>query len=219
MTRQGRDSKVEKWLRWVDGPIKNEILTMNLHRSCYRELVDLAQKKALPDSYFWEYLQDTYSTTQAIAIRRQAETSSRVRTLGRLIAEAQEDANRLTREWWVGLWHDIDEPSTRQFAEGAFNQQFGGAIGDHLDPSTAQQDLDLLADNASKVNSYVDQHVAHADARAATTVPTFADVDAVIDTIGDLFTKYANLLTASTWGTLVPVFQHDWLAPFRVPWL
>jgi hypothetical protein len=214
-----RDSKVEKWLGWIDGQIKDEIIVMNLHRSTYREVIAMAQKAALPDSYFWEYLQDTYSTTQAVAIRRQAETSSRVRSLGRLITEAQHDANRLTREWWIGLWSDSDDPHTVQFAGPAFDRQFGGTIGNHLDPAIPEADLALLAGNASKVNAYVDQHVAHSDARAAKELPTFDDVDGAIDTIGTLFTKYANLLTAADWPTLVPFMQHDWRGPFRVPWI
>ena len=37
--------------------------------------------------------------------------------------------------------------------------------------------------------------------------------------IGELFKKYFNLLTASSYVFLVPVLQHDWLAAFRVPWM
>ena len=40
-----------------------------------------------------------------------------------------------------------------------------------------------------------------------------------IDVIGDLFAKYYNLLTASSYAFLVPVIQHNWLAAFEVPWM
>jgi hypothetical protein len=40
-----------------------------------------------------------------------------------------------------------------------------------------------------------------------------------IDRIGDLFRKYALLLTASSWMTLEPVPQYDWLAVFREAWI
>jgi hypothetical protein len=44
------------------------------------------------------------------------------------------------------------------------------------------------------------------------------DVEAGIDVIGRLFTKYSVVLTAST-EQLTPVIPYDWEAIFRVPWL
>lgn len=41
----------------------------------------------------------------------------------------------------------------------------------------------------------------------------------MIDVIGELFKRYYNLLTASSYVMLEPVIQHDWLAAFRVPWM
>jgi hypothetical protein len=35
----------------------------------------------------------------------------------------------------------------------------------------------------------------------------------------DLFKKYYNLLTASSYVMLVPVIQNDWKAIFRQPWM
>ena len=49
--------------------------------------------------------------------------------------------------------------------------------------------------------------------------PGETDKAVLIDVIGDLFRKYYNLLTASSYAFLVPVIQHDWLAAFRVPWM
>ena len=37
--------------------------------------------------------------------------------------------------------------------------------------------------------------------------------------MGDVFKKYANLLTAGSYVTLVPALQEDWLAIFRQPWI
>jgi hypothetical protein len=37
--------------------------------------------------------------------------------------------------------------------------------------------------------------------------------------IGDLFQRYYSLITASSMAFMEPVIQHDWLAPFRVPWI
>ena len=98
------DSRIAKWLRWLDDEIKPEVITMNLHRHVWREVRGIVERNgSLPPSYWFEFSSDTYATTQAVAIRRQAEVDSRVISLGRLIDEIGGDATRLTRKFWVGL--------------------------------------------------------------------------------------------------------------------
>jgi hypothetical protein len=45
------------------------------------------------------------------------------------------------------------------------------------------------------------------------------EVHGAIDVIGDLFQRYYSLMTASSMAFMAPVIRHDWLAPFRVPWI
>ena len=47
----------------------------------------------------------------------------------------------------------------------------------------------------------------------------FNDIHDAIDVIGELFQRYHLLFTAADMVDLVPVIQHDWLAPFRQPWI
>ncbi len=113
------------------------------------------------------------------------------------------------------MWGWDDE----HFARKTFAEKFAGEVGNHLDPSIPQGDLARLAEIAETVKSYVDQHVAHSDQKPGETMPTFNDIDAAIDVIGDLFTKYVLLLTAAGYAQLTPVIQHNWKAIFREPWL
>jgi hypothetical protein len=208
---------VDKWRRWADERIKPEVLTMNLHRYAFKEVTAIVNANGqLPGSYFLEFTQDTYATSQAIAVRRQAEVSSRVVSLGQLIAEIESDAGRLTRSYWVGLWSD---PTLGGRADAAFTRHFAPGGGNELDPAVPARDLQRLAAGARSVSAYVDEYVAHSDATQRTNLPTFDDLDTAIDTIGELFIAYYNLLTASTWHTLVPAIQHNWLAIFRQPWM
>ncbi len=62
---------------------------------------------------------------------------------------------------------------------------------------------------ADSVKGYVDGYVAHSDARARAALPAFDDPNFAIDSIGRLFIKYVNALTAETYATLVPEFQRD----------
>jgi hypothetical protein len=48
------DERIEKWKRWIDGSIKNNVLTMHLHRHAWRELAAVLEKNpGLPESYWW----------------------------------------------------------------------------------------------------------------------------------------------------------------------
>jgi hypothetical protein len=50
-------------------------------------------------------------------------------------------------------------------------------------------------------------------------MPSYDDIDAAIDLIGATFNRYFPLFTAAAMHRLTPVFQDDWLAVFRVPWM
>ena len=162
----------------------------------------------------------TYATTLAVAVRRQADTHRDVATLGKLIEEIRDDAGRITKEFWIGLWDIGDDELKRWDAERQWAKNFG-AGGDRLEPSIPADDLEALIAAAAKVKHYVDKHVAHADASAvsASVTLTLDEVHETIDVIGELFNKYYGLLTASGWAFLVPAIQYDWKAVFRVPWI
>jgi hypothetical protein len=210
------DSRIEKWHGWIEGQISNEIHAMHLHRATYQRVREIARENGrLPNSYFWEYLQDTYAATQAVAVRRQVETSRRVRSLGRLLLELSDDPSRVSRAFFVGLWSD----DTRAMADEGFDEQFAGSVGTHLDPAIPRADLEDLTDTSESLKAFVEEHVAHSDARPRKGLPSFDDLDAAIDQIGHLLKKYVFLFTAAGLVQLVPVIQHDWEAVFRQPWI
>jgi hypothetical protein len=225
VTGQPLDQRIEKWKRWCDGTIRSNVLTMNLQRYAWREVGKILDDNSeqLPESYWWEFMRDTYGTTQAVAVRRQADTHRDAASLGKLIEEIGSDASRITRQFWLGLWHHEDDSDRfglmRAQAEKAWDEHYGGGVGTHLDPTIPRDDLEALTTDATKVKRYVDQHVAHADAVPAQVTLTFEEVHAAIDSIGYLFKKYYNLLTASSYVTLEPKIQHNWKAAFRVAWM
>jgi hypothetical protein len=129
------DQRIEKWTRWIDGTIKSNVLTMHLHRDTWRETSKILEDNGtLPDSYWWEFMRDTYGHTQAVAVRRQADTHRDAASLGKLIEEVRDDAARITREFWLGLW-DPDGAIDALFAERGWADEYGGSVGLHLDPA------------------------------------------------------------------------------------
>ncbi len=208
------DSRIGKWRRWCDEQIRPDVYTIYLHRHVFREVGTITRARDLPPSYFFDYLGETYATTQMIAVRRQADTSSRVCTLGRLLKEIAGDPARISRAFYVEMWEGDEARGA-----AAFDSTFAGNVGSHIDPALVDRDLQTLTDTATGVGRYVDQYVAHKDARAKAVVPAFDDLNAAIDSIGGLYDKYNNALTASTHAKLVAELDHDWKAVFRQPWI
>lgn len=216
------DQRIAKWTRWIDGTIKSNVLTMHLQRDAWREVSKILEDNGqLPDSYWWAFMRDTYGQTQAIAVRRQADTHSGVASLGKLIEGIRDDPTRLTRDFWLGLWRDLSDPIDRHFAERAWADQYGGNTGTHLDPAIPAADLDALKAAAAGAKRWVDKHVAHADASAvsASITLTLKDIHDAIDVIGELFQRYYTLFTAVSMIELVPIMDPKWKAVFRQPWI
>jgi hypothetical protein len=240
------DDRIEKWRHWLERGISNDVYGMNLRRFAWKRIEEIARANPAvgkTESYYWEFQFDTYASTQAIAVRRQSDTyDGQVASLGRLIYEISETPGILTREWWIGLWgqgdghDDEDRAHWKRIAEKAWDDQYAGEVGKHFDSSIARADLEKLQEGVEKVRRYVDQHVAHFDARTIPrptgqpdevvppaapkgTIPTLNEVHDAIDLIGELFKKYGNLLTAASWVELVPALQHDWERIFRVSWI
>jgi hypothetical protein len=221
------DSRIEKWRRWLDEAITPDVHDIYLHRATYKRVQEIvvANERLPRDSYFWEYLEDTYATTQAVAVRRQAEPSTRVRSLGQLIKEVAENAQHVTRDFFVGMWVDPDDRDEirrmgwTQIATSTWDEKFGGSVGEHLDPTIPLADLAALTETAASLKAFVDERIAHSDRRPRSPLPTFEDLDAAVDQIGELVVKYYLLFTAAGLVDLVPALQTDWEAVFRQPWI
>jgi hypothetical protein len=153
-----------------------------------------------------------------------------VASLGRLLHEVSQDVEQLTPEWWIGMWEIEDEDAyERGYARRLWENEFGGEVGDHLDAAIPAADLERLFEGAQAVRDHVDEHIAHSedpgpevkDPGAAPPEPTLTlnDVHDAIDVIGEVFQRYYSLFEAAGMPILEPAIQHDWLAPFRVPWI
>jgi hypothetical protein len=222
------DSRIARWTKWIESrTIRGDVLTMHLQRDAWREVSEIIQRHGeLPDSYWWEFMLDTYLTTQAVAVRRQADIKRGVVSLAKLIQQIRGHPQAITRDFWIGLW-DVDpedplDSLDRAVAERTWVEEYGG--GDHLDRAVPARDLDALSSASASVKRYVDKHIAHAqdparDGLPAQAVLSVREVHDAIDVIGELFAKYSSLFTAAGYASLVPAIQHDWKAVFRQPWI
>lgn len=215
------DQRITKWTSWIEGAIKSEVVTMHFQRATWRQYQEILDDNGtLPDSYWWGFMRDIYGITQAVAVRRLADEHKDAQSLGKLVAEIASDPERITQEFWLGLWSNTDRLAIMD-AENAWRKQYGGTVDRYLDPVIPQADLQTLRDESEKVKDYVDRHLAHMDRQPlpASDLPTLDEVHDAVDVIGELFSKYSNLFTAGSWAFLEPVVQYDWKAVFRVPWM
>jgi hypothetical protein len=191
-------TRIEKWTDWIEGPIKSNVLTMHLQRHVWEQVQEMFKDRDdLPESYWWRFMFDTYTTTQAMAVRRQADSHKDVNSLAKLIEQLCDDPEQISHDFWLGLWDKSDAWMMRE-AEQGWTKNFAGSLGHHLDPAIPAADLLKLNAAAASVKGYVDEHVAHSEAKAVPVKVTLTlkDVHDAIDVIGDLFQRYNNLFTA-----------------------
>lgn len=82
-----------------------------------------------------------------------------------------------------------------------------------------RHDLSRLKSVPASCEQFADKRLAHRDARDLKTLPTFNEVDACIELPDQLYAKYLLAFEAKRMDTLLPVWQYDWKAIFRTPWL
>jgi hypothetical protein len=212
---------VERWREWIRGPIRDDMIDMHFRRLIWKRVGEIAEANREvrnQGSAFWDFLRDTYAVTQAIAIRRQADTDRRVCSLALVIKQMRDNAEALTRDSYVSLWDQNDELLVQR---GQRNfDLLAGEGGDHLDPAIPTADLEALKAAAERVRIYVNEHIAHDMANPTIPeMPTYSDLHDAIDALGEICKKYFVVLTADSMHTWEPFMQHDWEAIFRVAWL
>ncbi len=215
------DAMVAKWRSWVEGPIRGDVVGMSFRRMIWSEIngmLEVNPEVGQAPSAFWDFYGENYGAAQGIAIRRQADANRRACSLGLLIKEMRENAERLTRDDYTGLLGErLGDHLMVERMRSGFDQLAGPR--QHLDRQIPDRDLEALQRAARQVRVYVDEHLAHDMAEPRVAQPlTFADVHTAIDSISELFKKYAVTLTGAWWAELEPVIQGDWKAILRVPW-
>lgn len=164
MLRAMTESQFMRWTTWIDGTIKNEFLTMHLHRYAWQEVTKLVEDNAgLPDSYWWEFMYETYAITQAAAIRRQVDVRRGTTSLLRLLNAVRTGARGVTRSYWIDTVWNADDPIERDIAGRQWDEHYGGDAGDHLDPEIPRADAAAVSAGEG-VKRYVDTNIAHTSA-------------------------------------------------------
>jgi hypothetical protein len=215
------DARYQLWVERFER-ISNETYTLFLYRDYWRGLAEMTEANdEIPPSTFFHALGVWYAATQGTNVRRQLDRDPRAVSFRNLLTEIRDYPEVMTRERHVAIWDVGEGPGaayTLRLADQNFDR-FAGPGNDLIDPARTEADINRLWTVGSPIARYVNETVAHTQEIPTVSAPTYADLHAAIEEIGELLKKYSSLLNAAILPILSPVHQADWQAAFRVAWL
>jgi hypothetical protein len=208
------DALYEKWLGWFE-QVANETHTLFLYRDYWRGLAEMTQANPeIPASTIFYALGVWYAATQATSVRRQLDSDPRSVSFRNLLEDMAAHPEVMSRERHLGIWGDADWET---LANENYDE-FAGSGNNMIDPARTRADIDRLKYIVDPIVTFVNKVIAHTDERQRTSAPTYNELNAAIDEIGEMLKKYSSLLTASI-ALVEPVHQADWRQAFSVAWL
>jgi hypothetical protein len=170
------------------------------------------------------WLTQCYSVAQLSGVRRQVDKRKDVVSLWRLLDELARQPAMATRSWFIAELKS--RPGSVHYLTmlAAEFDTFAGAGNSILDKKVAEADRDRLWAVTQAAKSVVDQFVAHqADATSpgssGPALVTWGELDAAIDTVGELYRKYYRLrYPGAMLGNLEPDLPAGWDRIFESAW-
>lgn len=208
--------KLTKWIRWLE-VIKGEVRELVIAKDTFQRIQKLIEDNPAlhQPSPFYRYLTSTYVSHAIIGLRRQIKSGDQSISMSRLFEEMIETPEVLTRAYFVKLY---ENSVVQDFADKDFNQ-FADPGARHINPALVEADLARLRAATGRCEEFADKRVAHRDKCELKALPTYNDVHSCIDLLNGLYSRYYLLFHACSMDTLLPVYQNDWKAVFRVPWI
>lgn len=214
---------IEELLNAFD-PIESEVIRMMGNRTLFQEMIEISKQnpKINKGNSFWDFLKEGYVALMVSAVCRQIDIDTRSASLINLLNRLlQADVTTvLTKDWYAGKYHKDDDvmPGFMEgIGKGDFESHFGQK--DFVDPDIVRADLEKLIGATSGIKRFRNKRIAHRDANNKLVFDVnFNDLDAAIETIREITSKYYLLLKQSG-NDLIPVDQTDWQEVFTVPWI
>lgn len=210
------DPKLTKWIKWLE-VIKAEVQELVVAKDTFLKVQTLIKDNPLlhQPSPFYSYLTNTYVSHAVIGLRRQIKCDHQSISLARLFEEMIATPQMLTRAYYVKLYEDSAIP---ELGDEHFNQ-FAAPGAPHIDPSLVEADLNRLRAASRRCEEFADKCVAHRDKKEPKELPTYNEAHACTALLNELYVRYFLLFHACSMETLLPVYQTDWKAIFRTPWI
>ncbi len=209
--------RFRKWNRWLD-VIYADIQSLLVNRHIFQEVQAIikANPKLQVPSSFYEWMGVNHAASIAVGIRRQLDMDSRSVSLVRLLMELKRYPEVITRRRFVALYKG--HPVAAQFA----HRDFDGVAGygrSYASPGMVRSDLARLKQIGQRLRRFVNKRIAHLDRRKYKNPPTYQEVDECLEVMETFLRKYVLMFRAEAHVKILPTWQYDWKAIFRVPWI
>jgi hypothetical protein len=211
------DQLYAKWNSWID-VLDTEMVHLFTQRHIFHEVQGLIRSNPLIQSPgdFNDWMAVWYSSSLSIAMRRQADNNKDSISYRRLLESIKTNPRVISRTRFKENF--VDWNYTERDADEGFDQLVGPGL-EYLDPTRIDSEISELIDRTNPLTHYVNKRVAHRDRKEFTAIPTFRDLNAVIDYLGNLHKRYYTIFRCLTVHDLLPTWHYDWKEVFQYPWI
>lgn len=209
------DELFARWDAWLE-TIHTDVRGLLVNRHIFRDVhaIIQANPKIQLASSFYEWMGNTYATTQVIGVRRQLDRDPGSISFARLLGEVAANPHVVSRERYVALYKTMP----RDLGNKDFDRLAGAGVP-HIDPAVPTGELTKLEALATRIKKYANKRIAHFDKSDFKALPTYAELDECLDYLEELLKRYLLLFRAQAYAAIVPVWQYDWKQVFRRPWI
>jgi hypothetical protein len=191
-----------------------------MDRHIYKEVLAIVRANpTLMQSHgdFFEWMRRLYVGSMTVAVRRLVDTHwKKPLSFVGLMDEIADHPEALPRDRFVRPYPA--EMRRRGMADRDFDR-FSGPGARHVSRAIIADHRRRLMRAQRRLRTYVNKHIAHSDRRPMRRMPTFQELDAVLDLLEELLKEYVLLLEGKGLTDVLPVWQYDWKQPFRVAWI
>jgi hypothetical protein len=223
--RMSDDELFRDWTAALER-IKQEMYHLGHNRRIFRLVRGIANDNhRVRDTggHVLDWMFGNYVLAAGMMFRRDVDRDQSTVNLLNLLYELGERPQVVNRGRYRALWGDTDRHPERMRCDRAFDsfepiRHPGEPERDHADPEKIARDRDELLRDVERVRSYVERTMAHR-AREAPLPVTWAEFDAALDSVINLFIKYHALVTQNALDTVEPVPQYNERECFTFPWI
>lgn len=198
--------------------MRHDLTDLLGRREIFWELQEVAKEngKILSPGAFFDWMCANYISAVSIGIRRFVDQHKGSHSLWRMLYEMLQHPGVLDREAHARMY--MSTPMGVEFGRQCFNNVSGDASR-ILQPSI-RSDLRQLEDASDRVRRFVNKRIAHRTSPGEIRrMPKFEEVDAALNKLDELLSKYNFLLTAQGTDTFHATRQYDWREVLWEPWI
>ena len=162
------------------------------------------------------FIHRMYIEVQLMSIRRMTDSTKPTHSLRRLLGQLAEHSCAITRTSFVARitngsddWVEVSDANKR------FDDYSTPDAPDVLSRAYVFRDIDELRSTTDELKTYVDEHLAHADAQLSPESATTRHLNDGLDLLVHAFLRYSPIVAGVVESDIPPMMALDWREPFR----